>query len=63
MTRVTNSSTSMVSRSFAIIASAIEKARQEMFNSYRPELHYMRGPGPKWRAKNSALAPENGPRV
>jgi hypothetical protein len=18
---------------------------------YRPELHYMRGPGPKWRAK------------
>jgi hypothetical protein len=30
-------------------------------NSYRPELHYMRGPGPKWHAKhhghseNSAL--------
>ena len=21
---------------------------------YRPELHYMRGPGPKWRAKNGA---------
>jgi hypothetical protein len=20
---------------------------------YRPELHYMRGPGPKWRAKHS----------
>jgi hypothetical protein len=20
-------------------------------DSYRPELHYMRGPGPKWRAK------------
>jgi hypothetical protein len=20
-----------------------------MFNSYRPEKHYMRGPGPKWR--------------
>jgi hypothetical protein len=20
--------------------------------SYRPELHYMRGPGPKWRAKH-----------
>jgi len=19
--------------------------------SYRPDLHYMRGPGPKWRAK------------
>ena len=21
-------------------------------NPYRPELHYMRGPGPKWRAKH-----------
>ena len=23
-----------------------------LFDSYRPELHYMRGPGPKWRAKH-----------
>ena len=22
------------------------------FESYRPELHYMRGPGPKWRKKH-----------
>jgi hypothetical protein len=22
-------------------------------DSYRPELHYMRGPGPKWRAKRA----------
>jgi len=22
-----------------------------MSDSYRPERHYMRGPGPKWRAK------------
>jgi hypothetical protein len=21
-----------------------------IFNPYRPELHYMRGPGPKWHA-------------
>lgn len=21
-------------------------------DSYRPELHYMRGPGPKWREKH-----------
>jgi hypothetical protein len=21
---------------------------------YRPELHYMRGPGPKWHAKHQA---------
>jgi hypothetical protein len=24
------------------------------FNPYRPELHYMRGPGPAWRAKHIA---------
>jgi hypothetical protein len=24
------------------------------FNPYRPELHYMRGPGPAWRAKHGA---------
>jgi hypothetical protein len=24
-----------------------------LFDSYRPELHYMRGPGPKWRAKHA----------
>ena len=22
-----------------------------LFDPYRPELHYMRGPGPKWREK------------
>jgi hypothetical protein len=32
-----------------------DKARQlaRFFSdSYRPELHYMRGPGPKWREKH-----------
>ena len=24
------------------------------FSPYRPELHYMRGPGPAWRAKHLA---------
>ncbi len=23
---------------------------------YRPEVHYMRGPGPKWRAKHIAVS-------
>jgi hypothetical protein len=23
-------------------------------DTYRPELHYMRGPGPKWYAKHQA---------
>ena len=25
---------------------------EQPFDTYRPELHYMRGPGPKWRAKH-----------
>ena len=28
---------------------ALSKA---LFDDYRPELHYMRGPGPKWREKH-----------
>ena len=27
------------------------RLRHGMLDSYRPELHYMRGPGPAWRAK------------
>jgi hypothetical protein len=25
---------------------------RELTDPYRPELHYMRGPGPKWHAKH-----------
>jgi hypothetical protein len=28
------------------------------FNPYRPELHYMRGPGPACRAKQMAISPQ-----
>lgn len=28
-----------------------------LFDGYRPELHYMRGPGPKWRAKHQVAQP------
>ena len=24
----------------------------DLFGTYHPERHYMRGPGPKWRAKH-----------
>ena len=24
----------------------------DLFDAYRPERHYMRGPGPKWREKH-----------
>jgi hypothetical protein len=27
----------------------------DLFGTYRPERHYMRGPGPKWRAKHASM--------
>ena len=27
----------------------------DLFGTYRPERHYMRGPGPKWRAKHASI--------
>ena len=34
--------------------------RTTLFDSYRPELHYMRGPGPKWREKHGAVLSSEG---
>lgn len=31
-----------------------QKQLARVFDPYRPELHYMRGPGPKWRKKHGA---------
>lgn len=41
--------------SFAIL-SLWRSLKQSMLDDYRPELHYMRGPGPKWRAKHQSRA-------
>jgi hypothetical protein len=32
------------------------RLHQRIFDSYRPELYYMRGPGPKWREKHACVA-------
>lgn len=29
---------------------------RDAFDPYRPERHYMRGPGPKWRARHGLAA-------
>jgi len=29
---------------------------RRLHDPYRPELHYMRGPGPKWREKNPSAS-------
>ena len=33
-------------------AGVVQNLVLDVRDSYRPELHYMRGPGPKWRARH-----------
>lgn len=42
---------SVVRRSSRLLSQLLRRIR----DPYRPELHYMRGPGPKWRAKHELL--------
>jgi hypothetical protein len=32
---------------------------RDLSDPYRPELHYMRGPGPKWREKHGQMTPDD----
>jgi hypothetical protein len=45
------------SNSFTGIRSLWRQFFTRAFDPYRPELHYMRGPGPACRAKQGALSP------
>ncbi len=45
-------------RSFADAFCELQRAYGEGAGSYRPDLHYMRGPGPKWHAKYGNLPPK-----
>ena len=49
-------------------ASVVRNLILDVRDSYRPEVHHMRGPGPKWRAKHqpwlrfdSEAVPPGGP--
>ncbi len=48
---------SVSSRPLAAIGDLWRQFCKRAFNPYRPELHYMRGPGPAWRAKHMAGTP------
>ena len=37
----------------AAVAEIWRRLKKEICDPYRPELHYMRGPGPKWREKHA----------
>ena len=41
-------------RLLALLVGAAKLVAIYPTNVYRPEAHYMRGPGPKWREKHAA---------
>ena len=38
---------------WAAVADMVAELRRSLFGGYRPEHHYMRGPGPAWKAKRA----------
>jgi hypothetical protein len=53
---ISGSAAALLPRPLAGLGNALAAIWREMTRDavrpYRPELHYMRGPGPAWRAKN-----------
>jgi hypothetical protein len=43
-------------RGLDAVADQWRRLRTSISDPYRPELHYMRGPGPKWREKHGSNA-------
>jgi hypothetical protein len=43
-------------RGVSAAARRLRRLTVSMLDPYRPELHYMRGPGPKWREKMQKCA-------
>jgi hypothetical protein len=39
----------------AELADLVHNLARALLDPYRPELHYMRGPGPKWREKHATV--------
>ena len=46
----------MASGIFADFAEFAHSLARSLFDPYRPELYYMRGPGPKWHAKHDRVS-------
>lgn len=54
---VSNSAGAWLPRPFAGFGPALAAFWHDIANPYHPELHYMRGPGPAWRAKHGDKLP------
>jgi hypothetical protein len=44
----------------ASFADLLQGLLRDLVDPYRPELHYMRGPGPKWHAKHDRSSADFG---
>ena len=53
MTRATNQLLGLLAKLARLLAIEAE-------GTYRPERHYMRGPGPKWREKHASFVRPEG---
>jgi hypothetical protein len=38
------------------VVAFVQDLARSLFDPYRPELHYMRGPGPRWHAKHDSAS-------
>jgi hypothetical protein len=47
----------VLSAAGAELAQIWRTLKKDLCDPYRPELHYMRGPGPKWREKHANASP------
>ncbi|MBR1203069.1 MULTISPECIES: hypothetical protein [unclassified Bradyrhizobium] len=54
------SSLTSLRRGLNAITTGWQNLIERMRDPYRPELHYMRGPGPRWRAKHPVRAASAG---
>jgi hypothetical protein len=58
---ISGSAVALLPRPFAFAGQALAALWREMTRDavrpYRPELHYMRGPGPAWHAKHGDKLP------
>ena len=50
--RLTVDNDQLPSRLAEALRAVLRKADQTLIHRYRPERHYMRGPGPRWYAKH-----------
>jgi hypothetical protein len=41
---------------FSDLANLFHGLLRDLVDPYRPELHYMRGPGPRWHAKHGGAS-------